>query len=662
MASCPSAVSGNGGHNQTFDVARAIVCGFNLGPDVGYDLLLRHYNPRCQPPWTEKELRHKVEEADRVPFDKPRGWLLTDLLQSETKGGPEQSSTTSSLAPAVAALEPYRPFPVNALPAPLAAFVREGAAALGCDPTYFALPALTAAAAMIGNSRTILLKRGWSEPSVFWAVVIGDSGTLKSPALRTALAPVFRLQRELFRAHEKEMKEYKSEKAAREEAIKKAKKEGKPPDDTMPDEPTPVRILTSDVTVEKLGQLLADNPRGMLVVRDELRGWLASFTRYKGQQAGGGDLPTWLEFFRAEPAIIDRKTGDRCTLYIPRAAVSVCGGVQPETFARALTPEHFEAGLVARLVPAMPPKPPKKFSEAVISPETQKDYEDLLRKLHALKLDTDEQGEPAPFGLRLTPQAKAAWVAFYDRWAVRQAEAEGELAACLAKLEAYAARFALVHHVVTRVAEGQDDCDPVEPASIEAGVALVEWFAYEAERVYAMLHEPTAERQTRRLVEFIWARGGRITARALQRSNRHKYPSAAHAEAALNALTPTYGSWEDGPTTTPKGGQLARHFRLRPTADTTDTTAPGEEFVEDGSPPEAADTIADTTGPPPGNPGENLGTVGRVYCRINTEENFSGKGPLPTEDADALMGSVGSPLGSVGSLTDSGAPAEKPDE
>src|SRR5581483_10620543 len=70
------AVSGQGGHDQTFAAARAVVWGFNLGAEVGHQLLREHYNPRCLPPWSEQELRHKCTEADAKPFDKPRGYLL----------------------------------------------------------------------------------------------------------------------------------------------------------------------------------------------------------------------------------------------------------------------------------------------------------------------------------------------------------------------------------------------------------------------------------------------------------------------------------------------------------------------------------------------------------------------------------------------------------
>jgi hypothetical protein len=87
---CPAAVSGQGGHNQTFEVTRAIVYGFDLGPVAGFDLLWQRYNPRCVPPWTEAELRHKCEEADTKPFDKPRGYLLQRDEQPGPVGGPSQ--------------------------------------------------------------------------------------------------------------------------------------------------------------------------------------------------------------------------------------------------------------------------------------------------------------------------------------------------------------------------------------------------------------------------------------------------------------------------------------------------------------------------------------------------------------------------------------------
>src|SRR5262249_1392533 len=78
LAKVPPAIDGQGGHNQTMEAARAICWGFAVGSEAGFNLLWEHYNPRCQPPWTEQELRHKCQDADTKPFGKPHGYLLNE--------------------------------------------------------------------------------------------------------------------------------------------------------------------------------------------------------------------------------------------------------------------------------------------------------------------------------------------------------------------------------------------------------------------------------------------------------------------------------------------------------------------------------------------------------------------------------------------------------
>lgn len=76
IGKCEPAVSGQHGHDQTLKVCVAVGCGFDLDPDLAFGLLSDLWNPTCQPPWTEKDLRRKVEEAYRV--ESRRGWLLEE--------------------------------------------------------------------------------------------------------------------------------------------------------------------------------------------------------------------------------------------------------------------------------------------------------------------------------------------------------------------------------------------------------------------------------------------------------------------------------------------------------------------------------------------------------------------------------------------------------
>ena len=63
LTRCPGAISGRKGHNRAFKMACKIGLEFELPPDVTFRLLWDHWNPTCEPPWTEKELRRKVDEA-----------------------------------------------------------------------------------------------------------------------------------------------------------------------------------------------------------------------------------------------------------------------------------------------------------------------------------------------------------------------------------------------------------------------------------------------------------------------------------------------------------------------------------------------------------------------------------------------------------------------
>ena len=80
----PGAVSGNGGHSQTFKVAMVLFNGFGCSEAETLEWL-RHYNSKCEPPWSEAELRHKARSATEAAYDKPRGWMLTSKRFSRVR-------------------------------------------------------------------------------------------------------------------------------------------------------------------------------------------------------------------------------------------------------------------------------------------------------------------------------------------------------------------------------------------------------------------------------------------------------------------------------------------------------------------------------------------------------------------------------------------------
>jgi len=86
----------------------------------------------------------------------------------------------------------------------------------------------------------------------------------------------------------------------------------------------PRRYTTSDPTVEKLGELLRENPRGLLLIRDEIAGWLRTLDR-PGRE---GDREFYLQGWNGtEPFTVDRI--GRGTIHVPAVCVSIVGGIQP---------------------------------------------------------------------------------------------------------------------------------------------------------------------------------------------------------------------------------------------------------------------------------------------------------------------------------------------
>jgi hypothetical protein len=474
----------------------------------------------------------------------------------------------------------FRPFPVDALPEPIRGFVTAGARAIGCDPSYLALPLLTAIAAAIGNTRRLELKRGWSARPILWGAIVGDSGTHKTPAFRQVMRPVRERQRKALERHAEEMKQYEADLARWDKAMVAWKRDknaaSDPPE--KPDSPQAERLIVSDTTVEALAPILLANPRGVLLARDELAGWFGSFDRYAGKGRAGADSANWLSMFNAESVIVDRKTGIPRTIHVPQAAVCVTGGIQPGILQRALGMEHRESGLAARLLLTCPPRKAKRWTEADIDPSAEAELVRLFDRLYELQPTAGNDSEPRPALVRLSGDAKTAWKTYYNAHAIEQADLTGDMAAAWSKLEEYAARLALVVHF-TRWAAGDPmltNANVVDVASMNAGITLANWFKHEARRVYAMLDESEAERDERRLVDWIGRKGGTVTPREVQQGCRWlKQPGAA--EAALEELVKAgRGTWRDVPTTA-KGGRPARAFVLSTPSTVHETPAKLEE-------------------------------------------------------------------------------------
>jgi hypothetical protein len=458
-------------------------------------------------------------------------------------------------------VEPWRPFPVDGLPEPIRGFVVASAVAMRCDPALVALPMLAALASAIGSSRSLLAKPGWFAPAILWTAVVAESGSMKSPAIRTALQFLRLNQGRAHREFEAAQSQYRvAIEQFKAEHAKWREQEGDETEEpTSPVTPIARRYLVADATVESLAPILLENPRGVLLQRDELAGWLGSFNRYSNGK--GADEASWLSCFNGEELLVDRRTGFPRTIRVPHALVSVTGGIQPGVLARLIGKEHRESGLLARFLLCSPPREPKTWTEAAVDPETHNAVQVVFDELVSLESATTEEGEPVPMVVRLSGPARDLFKRFYNAHNLETAELSGDLAAAWSKLEETPARLALVFHCVRFVTGNAADPLECDAATMAAALMLAEWFKHETKRVYSILCETPVAADRRKLVDWLAKRGEPVTARDVQQGCRWlKEPGAA--ETALNDLVVSgLGEWQDRPSG-PKGGRSTRVFSL----------------------------------------------------------------------------------------------------
>lgn len=496
-------------------------------------------------------------KGDMADFVEHRG-RDSEQIRAEVEAQADKAEPVH-VTPKAPAVPAFKPFPVDVLPEPVRGFVSQAAMAIGCDTSYIALPLLSGLAAAIGNTRRIALKRGWTEPAIVWTAIVGESGTMKTPAFKLAMKATRKAQDAAFKQHESavaawevQQQRYEAELASWKQRAAKGGSDGSEPPD-KPVRPIARRLLVSDTTTEALAPILQGNPRGVLLARDELAGWLGSFDRYAKAGKAGADSAHWLSMHNGEEMTIDRKTGIPPTIRVPSASVSITGGIQPGILRRALGQEHHESGMAARVLYAMPPRKAKRWTEADLDAESEAAMAAVFGRLFSLAMEVDPQSEDPlspdlrPQLVRLAADGKRAWVAFYDQHASEQVNLSGDEAAAWSKLEGYAARLALVVHL-TRWAAGDAtlrDSALVDEASIAAGVVLTRWFGDEFRRVHAILSESDEGRESRRLVEWIERNGGSVTVRDLTRGPREYRGDPERAADALGDLVAAgVGRWE----------------------------------------------------------------------------------------------------------------------
>lgn len=469
------------------------------------------------------------------------------------------------------------------LPTALAPWVADIADRAQCPPDFVAVTAVVGVASVVGRAVALRPKRhdDWTVVPNLWGLVIGRPGIMKSPAVHEGLRPLARLVAEATEAHAERVKAHtfalatqKAQRAKLERGLKEAVEAGRDPEGLRADfdalelpAPTERRYLVNDSTVEKLGELLNQNPRGLLLYRDELAGLLRTMDR-DGHE---NDRAFYCEAWNGTGSYVYDRIG-RGTLTIEAACLSILGGLQPGPLVAYLTEVFGEGasddGLIQRFQLMVYPDVSPTWRNVDRWPDTaakNQAFAVFRRLAHvdpvAIGAHVDpDRPDDLPY-LRFTPEAQGrfdAWRA--DLEARLRDEAEHPvILSHLAKYRSLMPSLALLVHLVD--APGGD----VGPEAAERAIAWCAYLEQHARRVYHAV-VAQAETATREL-------GVRIRAGALpnpfrtRQVVRHHWSGLTTLEAVEGALDWLVElGWlrrEDVPTTG-KGGRPTTQYLVNP--------------------------------------------------------------------------------------------------
>jgi putative DNA primase/helicase len=453
--------------------------------------------------------------------------------------------------PLPAELAPVEPFPIEALPDALRPWVVDVAERMQCPIDFVAVPLLVGAASVAARHVAVRLREhdDWQESANLWGLIIGRPGVMKSPAMRAALAPIERMEAACAEAFNGQLAQHKAEaQAARLRAevraaeAKKALQKDRSADvaallaaiEELP-EPTRRRYVVNSPTWEKLHALLAENPGGLLMVRDEMSGWLREMGREESAEARSFFVQAWSGgTFTAD------RIG-RGTVTARSMRLSIIGAIQPGPLGQILRASRSGAGddgLIERFLAAWPDDPGEwrdvdRLPDGAARLRVREAFDRLdVASPWSLKAEQDTGPDGEPLGMPYLRLSEAAREAFADWRAdlerrLRSPEIDASEAA-LAKFRHHTPALALTTHL----------CDggigPITRTAMVRALALSDYFETHARRLHGCGRRATVQ-AARAILQK--ARGGALaepfTARDVYRP---QWTALSDREAVADAL------------------------------------------------------------------------------------------------------------------------------
>ncbi len=325
---------------------------------------------------------------------------------------------------------------------------------------------LTVFAAAMGNTWSVRFMTGWVSRPIIYMVLVGSPSCGKTPPLQQAVAPLLKLDGEYDMIYCKEMETYRRWERM---SAKQREKHSLPEEMKMPQRKCHVVV---DSTVEALIGALRDNPRGVLIYKDEIDSLLSNFNRYNGSDEG-----YFLSLFSGTPFKYSRKSNNE-HIFLANPYCSIIGTTQPGRLGEQFGGKRMMNGFSSRFLKVYPEidKMPS-WNDTAMPDGVLEEWERIIRKVVAATPSTDQEGKATSIELLFSQEAKLRVIQWKDEVnnkAYAETDSDAVRALC-GKLETYLVRFCLVIQIMHCIC-GESGMDKIEPGTAELAIKLTEYF------------------------------------------------------------------------------------------------------------------------------------------------------------------------------------------
>lgn len=325
---------------------------------------------------------------------------------------------------------------------------------------------LTVFAAAMGNTWSVRFMTGWVSRPIIYMVLVGSPSCGKTPPLQQAVAPLLKLDGECDMIYCKEMETYRRWERM---SAKQREKHSLLEEMKMPQRKCHVVV---DSTVEALIGALRDNPRGVLIYKDEVDSLLSNFNRYNGSDEG-----YFLSLFSGTPFKYSRKSNNE-HIFLPNPYCSIIGSTQPGRLGEQFGGKRMMNGFSSRFLKVYPEidKMPS-WNDTAMPDGVLEEWERIIRKVVTVTPSTNQEGKATSIELLFSQEAKLRVIQWKDEVnnkAYTETDSDAVRALC-GKLETYLVRFCLVIQIMHGIC-GESGMAEIEPKTAELAIRLTEYF------------------------------------------------------------------------------------------------------------------------------------------------------------------------------------------